>query len=432
MSTIHEHEKMMLAAFNPALSTLSGIKRDSMCSIVSVTSQNSALDFLANPENVLDAFPDFDDGSTDFLSNESSPAKDKLLNLEFEDDDGLPSRKRRASRLAEPKFTGAEMLSGLGDSSSSLPNDLFGSSIDIQDFHFDDDGEFRPDVVGKSANKDEMDVVSGGGVAQTEERNRTFSQERRFIHSEILARLEKLDGVDLTDEADIMIEDKQAEDEPKVVVVENDGTPRPEDPEPKLGIYNEKQRVDRLNRYREKRKQLVYGRVRYVLRQKVSETRPRVKGRFVKQTGESSASPASTREIDSAASSSPNHSTGSPTMETPVRRVEFMVEPEESPAPKRGRTAWEMLKSLSLFSFKRSESPKAAKNKRPSLPANLASTFSEKLLMSRRKSTTAASTASGKARRRFSRDEFFCDEDEIDFAQEPDRKRTPSVGKWNL
>ena len=53
-------------------------------------------------------------------------------------------------------------------------------------------------------------------------------------------------------------------------------------PEPRLGIYNQDERNARLEAYRQKRKKRVFGQVRYVLRKKASETRARVKGRFVK------------------------------------------------------------------------------------------------------------------------------------------------------
>lgn len=50
----------------------------------------------------------------------------------------------------------------------------------------------------------------------------------------------------------------------------------------RLGIYNQAERVERLNQYRQKRQQRNFGnsKVRYVVRQKASENRVRVHGRF--------------------------------------------------------------------------------------------------------------------------------------------------------
>lgn len=386
----------MLAAFDPATSKVIEAKRDSMCSLVSVGSLN----FLNSPESSFLNDLDFDDDvSTDPASTESSPVKDKAMNLEIEDENGMPSRKRRASRFNEPAFrTGDELLASLGDSSGSLfqggnflPSSLENELLALANF-------------GEEHEQQEIPM-------EVEQRSRSQSSERRRIQSELLARLECLDGIQLPEAT--------AENE---LELENDGQPRPEQPEPRLGKYNEKQRVDRLNAYREKRKQRVYGRVRYVLRQRVSEARPRVKGRFVKQTtDQNSASPDSVRDHESSTTASPSASSNGSI--PPTRKVEFRVESNDSsPAAKRGRSAWEMFKNLTLFS----PISKSEKFKRPSLPAS----FSERLLLSRRKSTTAASTASGKARRRFSRDEFF-DEDDIKTIPEPDRKRATSMKKWD-
>lgn len=52
--------------------------------------------------------------------------------------------------------------------------------------------------------------------------------------------------------------------------------------QPRLGIYTAEQREIRLRAYREKRKQRRFGQVRYVKRKQASETRARVRGRFVK------------------------------------------------------------------------------------------------------------------------------------------------------
>ena len=381
-------------------------KRDSMCSIVSVGSMMS-LDFLGTPETVLNNLDFDDDVSTDPASSEASPMKEKLMNLEFEEG-GMPSRKRRADNLKEPDFNGmVNLLANLGDSSSSLfggDDNYLPSTLEAEIMNLE---AFKPEFA-PAANDSNMEV----------ERNRSQSTERRRIQSELLARLECLDGIDLPDGS---LTGEQANN---IIIIENDGQPQPQDQnEPKLGIYNEKQRIDRLNAYREKRKQRVYGRVRYVLRQRVSENRPRVKGRFVKQTGETSTTTPESIRQDSSANSSP----ASTIPGTPVRKVEFRMEPEEVSAPKRNRSAWDMFKSLSLFSPVRTTSKSIAKDKRPSLPA----TFSERLLIARRKSTTAASTASGKARRRFSRDEFFDEEDDVKIPQEPDRKRATSLKKWD-
>ena len=374
-------------------------KRDSMCSLISVNSGMS-LDFFTTPESVLDNLDfDVDDVSTDLASSEASPMKDKLMSLDFDEEGDMPSRKRRASHFQEPNFVTTNFMANLGDSSSSL---------------FGDDANYLPSTLEAEIYRLESYTSNGGrDIPKMVERQRSQSAERRRIQSELLARLECLDGIQLPEAPEPL--------DTTDIVIENDDQVGPEQQEPKLGIYTEKQRIERLNAYREKRKQRVYGRVRYVLRQRVSENRPRVKGRFVKQTSEPTATPDSIR--GSSATSSPA-STGIP--DTPVRRVEFRVEPEESPVPKRGRSAWDMFKNLSLSFSPIRTGAKSVKEKRPSLPA----TFSERLLLARRKSTTAASTASGKARRKLSRDEFF-DEEEIKQPQEPDRKRATSMKQWS-
>lgn len=405
----------MLASYNPDFGTVSESKRDSMCSIVSVNTALS-LEFGSTPEDLLNDL-DFDDVSTNAASAESSPAKDKYAALDMDEDGNMPSRKRRAERFEEPSFRAEDALAALGDSSKSLfvPDDVVESGFETELFMND----FRPEL----ADDDSAMHIDVEAV----ERSRSQSSERRRIQSELLSRLERLDGIELEEPGQNSSDSNSTE-----IKLDNDGQPSPDQSEPRLGIYNEKQRVDRLNAYREKRKQRVYGRVRYVLRQKVSESRPRIKGRFVKQTpgDQSTASPDSTTETrdhesSTSTTASPSSATTSTSLESPVRRVEFRIEPEESPTPKRGRTAWEMFKNLSLLSPLRSAA-KSVKDKRPSLPTS----FSEKLLMARRKSTTAASTASGKARRKFSRDEFF-DDVEVQVAQEPQRKRVTSLKTWN-
>ncbi|KAH9254442.1 hypothetical protein BASA81_007555 [Batrachochytrium salamandrivorans] len=56
----------------------------------------------------------------------------------------------------------------------------------------------------------------------------------------------------------------------------------------RLGIYNQAERVERLNQYRQKRQQRNFGnsKVRYVVRQKASENRVRVHGRFAVTTAD--------------------------------------------------------------------------------------------------------------------------------------------------
>lgn len=51
---------------------------------------------------------------------------------------------------------------------------------------------------------------------------------------------------------------------------------------PLLGMYTQEERLVLLDRFRMKRKQRLFRRVRYVLRQKLSLTRPRCKGKFIK------------------------------------------------------------------------------------------------------------------------------------------------------
>jgi len=68
------------------------------------------------------------------------------------------------------------------------------------------------------------------------------------------------------------IEEKQEEEEEETEKIA----------QPKLGIYTQSERQERLDAYREKRKRRSFvSKVRYVLRKQASEGRPRVKGRFV-------------------------------------------------------------------------------------------------------------------------------------------------------
>jgi hypothetical protein len=75
----------------------------------------------------------------------------------------------------------------------------------------------------------------------------------RLFKNQLLERLEALNGIDNSIQA-----------------------------EKRLGVYNQAQRVERLNAYRQKRQQrgVKDAKVRYVVRQKASETRVRVHGRF--------------------------------------------------------------------------------------------------------------------------------------------------------
>lgn len=82
----------------------------------------------------------------------------------------------------------------------------------------------------------------------------------------------------------------------------------------RLGIYNQEERVERLNAYRQKRQQRNFGnsKVRYVVRQKASENRVRVHGRFaVTSSSEKTPSPAATTAT-ATTSSPPNKPTSSP------------------------------------------------------------------------------------------------------------------------
>lgn len=87
------------------------------------------------------------------------------------------------------------------------------------------------------------------------------SAERVMIQNQLLERLEVLNGM------------QEVELTPNLSTSD----------EPRLGIYNQKERVERLNAYREKRKQRAFGKVRYALRKRASEGRQRVRGRFAKE-----------------------------------------------------------------------------------------------------------------------------------------------------
>jgi hypothetical protein len=383
---------MMLASFNPAFSaadhSTGDLKRDSLCSVISINSAFS-LDYLVTPTDI-----DFENEDSVEVGNEISHSKDKLLNLD-DDDAEFPSRKRRAFHLRDPAFS--DMFTG------ESSNAMFFDGINDVRLSFDSDGGMELE--------NSAPLVVGDAALIAFERARTLSAERRRIQSELLSRLECLDGIHL----EIPMEP------PTVAVFDGDeeaSKERPEqkETEPRLGIYSEKERIERINAYREKRKQRVYGKVRYVLRQRVSESRPRVKGRFVKLS--ETASP--TTPPDSSQDKSSVNGSPQPLLDTPTKRTEYTDSDsaaKDSPIPKRNRSTWSMLKNLTLLTPMRG---KQEKTKRPSLPM----TFSEKLLISRRKSTTAASTASGKARRKFSRDEFF--EDDGLIFNEPERKRATS------
>ena len=87
----------------------------------------------------------------------------------------------------------------------------------------------------------------------------SIPNERQTIQNELLERLEAINGLEAT-----------------YIKTIPDGIPR-------LGIYTQEERVDRINAYREKRKKRVFGKVRYVLRKRASEGRSRFKGRFAKE-----------------------------------------------------------------------------------------------------------------------------------------------------
>jgi hypothetical protein len=81
--------------------------------------------------------------------------------------------------------------------------------------------------------------------------------EREMFQSQLLDRLELSNGIEISD-------------------TENAA-------EPCLGIYTQEERVERLNKFREKRKQRVFGKVRYALRKRASQNRTRVNGRFTRE-----------------------------------------------------------------------------------------------------------------------------------------------------
>ena len=103
----------------------------------------------------------------------------------------------------------------------------------------------------------------------------SIPNERQTIQNELLDRLEALNGLSV---------------QPSYF------KPVPDDGLPRLGIYTQEERVERINTYREKRKKRVFGKVRYVLRQRASEGRARVKGRFAKETDPTS--PASNQPLE--------------------------------------------------------------------------------------------------------------------------------------
>ena len=110
--------------------------------------------------------------------------------------------------------------------------------------------------------------------------------ERIMIQTELIDRLEKMTGM-----ADIS--NQIASHQTYNNNVGDDG--------PRLGIYNQEERIQRINAYREKRKQRVFGKVRYVLRQRASEGRSRVKGRFAKEESNASMPTSNTSQTESTA-----------------------------------------------------------------------------------------------------------------------------------
>ncbi len=124
-------------------------------------------------------------------------------------------------------------------------------------------------------------------------------EERAILQSQLLERLEMMNGVhphhfDYSDPLDdemnsnTNISTTTTTLPPSTNNDQNVKEQAEEEEEPKLGIYNQQERMDRLNAYREKRKQRVFGKVRYVLRKRASEGRQRVKGRFAKEEASTS------------------------------------------------------------------------------------------------------------------------------------------------
>jgi hypothetical protein len=215
--------------------------------------------------------------------------------------------------------------------------------------------------------------------------------ERQTIQNELLRRLEALNDLDPT----------------YVKSIGDDGIPR-------LGIYTQEERIARINKYREKRKKRVFGKVRYVLRQRASEGRSRVKGRFAKEESDA---------------------TSTPTFAGREKSVDEMtaVNLQES-------TSW--LEKMSIGVRRLSGQFGQSTRKRSSLPSRPASpmgfddedqkgsSWSSWLLKNRRKSSTSA--ASGKfSDAGLSQSMVPVNPDEadiflVDHQAEPDRKRLTS------
>ncbi|KAH9254456.1 hypothetical protein BASA81_007569 [Batrachochytrium salamandrivorans] len=191
-----------------------------------------------------------------------------------------------------------------------------------------------------------------------------------------------------------------------------------------LGIYSQEERDKLLEAYREKRKRRVYGKVRYVLRQKVSENRPRVKGRFVTREEATAPPPAPTaasttvggeedrpRKRSSVISVFKNWSLSSPFAASPSQTTQVNT-PNASPFK---RSSLPPLRPLGSSSSSHSAN---------STGATTTELWSEKLMELRNKkrnnSTTAASTESHKAKR------------EVPFVKPPTTNTTGSSGSYIL
>jgi len=168
-------------------------------------------------------------------------------------DELASSRKRRASPFS-PFSSGDSFLNGLGE-----------QLMDAADLHSRERARtFNPDALLESLVAfpgDEGDIpnVDYAAASSSSEQDVHMTDAHAYLPS---LELGVGDGDGATDDGD-------GSDEPR------------------LGKYTQAERDARLEQYRAKRRSRTFGKVRYVLRQRVSEQRPRVKGRFIpKSAGE--------------------------------------------------------------------------------------------------------------------------------------------------
>ena len=235
---------------------LSEDRRDSLRSLNSAFS----LEYIPNPTEIMAELdgttPLSQTDVTDLDSNEATPMKGDMLFNGFEfDDEEMPSRKRRASHRHDPHYQRDEsslenistasrsnsVIGSVSDSNenstmvenleniscSSLMNFLNAAESEIQ---VKSHQELNPESTEFHLNNHHNNVMIENGIV---------FDPHQFIQNALLERLGFLDRL----QVDVSAE-PPADDDLVFVSSIQDGN---SDDEPRLGIYNETEREERLN-----------------------------------------------------------------------------------------------------------------------------------------------------------------------------------------